>query len=163
MNGQALKPTKSANGDVAIAKVAVDTSKASSSTFNSLAATQPVAEGLITVDGHVLTATKLANGDVAVANTTIDTRRTSETSFASISGYAVPSNVSVDECYASWDKYWKAEEAAASYSRSVQAAVEEGRTPTATRKSTDVKTWSANKATTYTLVTSKPHTVKQQK
>lgn len=76
----------------------------------SIPATQPVSEGVLTVSGRVLTATKLEKGDILVANQTVHPDSTTAAATRSIdSGSAT--NGSVDECYSSWDEYWSASHA----------------------------------------------------
>lgn len=78
-------------------------------------ATQSVAWALVTENGIVYTATRLADGEVDVGNTTIHPYPNSTMVVnvtmpftATASATAIPGNVSVDECFASWEKFWSA-------------------------------------------------------
>lgn len=155
-----LTATKLSNGKIALANTTIDPSTTPlRTTFASRAATSPIAEDLVTIGGQVVTATKLANGDIAVADTTINTSKTpSRTLSPSFTGTGAAGNASVDECYASWNKYWVAEKEVADYYHSLKSGAAGGRKPTATETSTDVEFYAAVKGTTYTLVTSTQHT-----
>ncbi|KAF7198062.1 hypothetical protein HII31_00418 [Pseudocercospora fuligena] len=106
--------------------------------------TQPVATGLVTVDGTVFTATKLANGDIEVANTTVHPSSTTNSTAAAATGLSSPT-----DCYASWQQYWTASRASllSNYSYTPSS------TPVTTFTSTNEEAFSAQPLTTSTYIT----------
>ncbi|KAK4495867.1 hypothetical protein PRZ48_013135 [Zasmidium cellare] len=95
--------------------VAQGMSMSSHSNTQSIPGTQVVSEGVLTVSGHVLTATKLENGDILVANTTVHPDLPTVTAVSN-NDTSTPSNGTGGDCYASWDSYWSASDAAYSVS-----------------------------------------------